>query len=127
MYAPVVDESRPMGGLVLGFQGSFPLGAVLMTDENRIQDLKRQLRVELEARHQRQQSALLHLAQLPANTEMSLLDMYRSVTRTAAHVLKCERASVWLFNAKRTELECLDHYVYSENNHHQDDNRVIER
>ncbi len=93
-----------------------------MTDDSRIQALKRQLRVELEARHQRQQSALLHLAQLPANTEMSLLDMYRSVTRTAAHVLECERASVWLFNKKRTELQCLDHYVYSENNHHQDEN-----
>ena len=93
-----------------------------MTDDSRTQVLKRQLRVELEATHQRQQSALLHLAQLPANSEMSLIDMYRSVTRTASHVLKCERASVWFFNEEHTELVCMDHYSSAENTHCQEPN-----
>jgi len=88
-----------------------------MTDDSRTLVLKRQLRVELEATHQRQQSALLHLAQLPANSEMSLLDMYRSVTRTASHVLDCQQTSIWFFNEERTKLECLDHYTYDKNTH----------
>lgn len=97
-----------------------------MTDDSRTQVLKRQLRVELEATHQRQQSALLHLAQLPANSEMSLIDMYRSVTRTASNVLQCQRASVWFFNEEHTELECMDHYCNAENSHSQEPNEKRE-
>ena len=97
-----------------------------MTDDSRTQVLKRQLRVELEATHQRQQSALLHLAQLPANSEMSLIDMYRSVTRTASHVLRCERASVWFFNEEHSELVCMDNYSSPENSHSKEPNWVRE-
>lgn len=88
-----------------------------MTDDFPTETLKREVRAELETTHQRQQSALLHLAQLPANSDMSLHEMFRSVTRTAAHVSNCDFVSIWFFNEDRTSLTCKDQYLFAENLH----------
>ena len=76
-------------------------------------------RVAVEERHQRQQSALLHLAQLPANDEMSLDDMFWAIVRVASDVIECDRLGIWLFD---TELDTLTNqtlYTQSTNKHSQ--------
>ncbi|RPJ02997.1 MAG: GAF domain-containing protein, partial [Chloroflexi bacterium] len=55
---------------------------------------------------EREQAALVSLAQDPAFSEGNLGTALQQVTSVAAQVMNVDRVSVWFFNHKRTAIEC---------------------
>lgn len=70
--------------------------------EQRVNEVERQLRI--------QQEALLQLSKWQPGAAADITDVLRSITQTAARSLNVERVSVWLFDADRSRMKCLDIY-----------------
>ena len=73
--------------------------------------------LESEERLRRQQTALMQLAQCKPIYSGDLAFAWWEIVETAARTLGVERASVWMYNTKRTKLRCLDLYEASQNLH----------
>lgn len=70
-----------------------------------------------ERRLRRQSTALLELATDSKLTCGDLVVAIQAITETAAKTLELERASVWLYNPKKTGIICLDLYERSSDRH----------
>jgi PAS domain S-box-containing protein len=66
---------------------------------------------------QKQQAALIELAQCQQLYIGDLAAAWREITETAARTLGVERASVWLYNRDRSLIRCVDLYEASKNCH----------
>ncbi|MGL5061926.1 MAG: adenylate/guanylate cyclase domain-containing protein, partial [Microcoleus sp.] len=66
---------------------------------------------------QKQQAALIELAQCQQFYTGDLGAAWREITETAARTLGVERASVWLYNRDRSLIRCADLYEASQNLH----------
>jgi PAS domain S-box-containing protein len=66
---------------------------------------------------QKQQAALIELAQCQQFYIGDLAAAWREITETAARTLGVERASVWLYNRDRSLIRCVDLYEASKNVH----------
>lgn len=65
----------------------------------------------------RSRQLLGRLARSEALARGDVTAAYREVAELATELLDVERASVWLFDALRTEIQCLDLYERSQNRH----------
>ena len=57
-----------------------------------------------------QTQAIAKLAKSQAVEHKTLAEFIREITETAVNILNCDRASIWLYNEDRTQLQCLDLY-----------------
>jgi two-component system sensor histidine kinase UhpB len=64
---------------------------------------------ELRLRHQH--AALVRLIRMRTRFRGQLRDALWQITESAAHALEVARVSVWLFNADRSKIRCLDLFV----------------
>ncbi|NJK74500.1 MAG: GAF domain-containing protein [Microcoleus sp. SU_5_6] len=66
---------------------------------------------------QKQQAALIELAQCRQFYTGDLAAAWREITETAARTLGVERASIWLYNRDRSLIRCADLYEATQNLH----------
>lgn len=57
-----------------------------------------------------QTQAIAKLAKSQAAEKKNLEEFIREVTETAVNVVRCDRASIWLYSEDRTQLHCMDLY-----------------
>ncbi len=86
------------------------VGTMLDVTENRL----------IENRLRKQQIALWELATNPAITGGEVVQALRLITEAATGTLGVERASVWLYQAGRSQLSCADLYQHSQALHSAD-------
>jgi len=90
------------------------VGVILDITERR--QAEEDMRARLE-RTARQQLVISHLAVSPKVAQGDVSELSRELTQMAAHALRVERASVWLFQDDRKSLRCLALYETSRGAH----------
>lgn len=70
-------------------------------------------------RLKKQQVGLLTLAKSQNIYQGNLTESLQEITKLASEIIQVERASIWFFNAEKTELNCLDLYQANEGKHSQ--------
>lgn len=89
-----------------------------------IRDISEQRQVEAELKRSEAEirEQALTLIELSQSKDLSQGDRDRAfaeMTTAAARTLQVERASLWLFDASRTKLQCIDLFEHSQNRHSQ--------
>ncbi len=81
--------------------------------------LKPQTQQMSASRLQRQDQVLVELARHKSLHQGNFTTALQDILAAAAHTLEVERASVWLYNADRSRIHCLDLYERSPDRHSQ--------
>lgn len=68
---------------------------------------------------QQQAAALVQLSQSPAISQGNLQAAFRELTEVTAHLLQVERVSIWLFDENRSQIQCVDLFELSQQQHSQ--------
>lgn len=91
-----------------------------ISDRKHIEDARQQAAEQLTRNEQQlrqHNQALLELAKSSVLNQGDLAAAAREITAVAARTLGVERASIWLFDSAHTQLECIDRYERSPDQH----------
>jgi diguanylate cyclase (GGDEF)-like protein/PAS domain S-box-containing protein len=107
------------GDPVLDAEGN-KIGAVIVMHDITEQREAGQERLLTLGRIQRQQAAVLKLGNDPRMAEGQMEECARLITEVCADTLEVASAGIWLFNADRSQLRCLDRYERGNRSHVED-------
>ena len=109
-----------LGGFVLGslwrrFEADNTFNQLLGQKSQR-EKVEQQL-TQIEQRQAKQQKALAALTRSQLRPWQDADDVYKEIAQLAAETLEADRASVWLFDSNKQQLDCMSLYVKSKQLH----------
>lgn len=88
----------------------------LLGQSSKREKVEQQL-TQIELRQARQQQALIALTRRQLSPWQDAEDVYREIAQLAAETLEADRASVWLFDQSKQQLDCMSLYIKSKQLH----------